>query len=57
MQKEKYFCFCTLAISKKYRQYAKKLAKDIEKYSPGTKFVILTDKLKDFKNGIELQAR
>lgn len=48
LQKEQSFCFCTLALGKKYRSLACLLAKDIEIYSPGTSFVILTDRPKDF---------
>ena len=47
--KNKDFCFCTLAISKKYRQYAKKLAKDLEIYSVGIPFIVLTDNPSDFE--------
>lgn len=43
VQQENKFCFCTLALGKKYRALALLLAKDIEKYSPHTSFVILTD--------------
>jgi hypothetical protein len=49
MAKEnKDFCFCTLALGKRYRIMARQLAKDIEKYYPETKFVVLTDAPKDF---------
>ena len=40
---EKNFCFCTLALGKKYRALALLLAKDIEVHSPNTYFVIFTD--------------
>ncbi|RCJ18955.1 hypothetical protein A6S26_27730 [Nostoc sp. ATCC 43529] len=43
-QEDKDFCFCTLALGERYRSHAFLLAEDIEKHSPGTKFVILTDK-------------
>lgn len=49
-QNSKEFCFCTLALGKNYRALALVLAKDIEKYSPGTTFLILTDRPDDFKN-------
>jgi len=42
------FCFCTLALGKVYRNLATLLAKDIEKYSPNTAFVILTDNPQQF---------
>jgi hypothetical protein len=47
-QSEKQFCFCTLALGKKYCALASLLAKDIEIYSPNTKFVILTDHPEEF---------
>ncbi|MEH2063196.1 MAG: hypothetical protein V7K50_13190 [Nostoc sp.] len=47
-QEEKEFCFCTLALGKRYRSHALLLAQDIEKHSPGTKLVILTDKPQEF---------
>lgn len=40
---EKKFCFCTLALGKKYRALALLLAQDIEIYSPNTYFVVFTD--------------
>jgi hypothetical protein len=48
MENQQNFCFCTLAIGDKYRNLASLLAQDLEKYSAGTKFVILTDKPKHF---------
>jgi len=44
------FCFCTLALGQQYRILAQELGKEIEKYSPGTYFVVLTDRPKDFTN-------
>lgn len=49
-QSNRDFCFCTLALGKNYRALALELAKDIEKYSPSTIFLILTDRPDDFKN-------
>ncbi|MEH2238188.1 hypothetical protein [Nostoc sp.] len=49
-QGEKEFCFCTLALGERYRSHGLLLAQDIEKHSPGTKFVILTDKPQEFSN-------
>lgn len=46
---EKDFCFCTLALGSKYHTLAKQLAKDLEKYSLGTKLVILTEKPEEFR--------
>ncbi|MGL4498745.1 MAG: hypothetical protein ACRCU2_06740 [Planktothrix sp.] len=46
----KNFCFCTLAVGSQYRNLAQKLAQDIEKFSPETSFVILTDNPEDFIN-------
>ncbi|BDI14991.1 hypothetical protein ANSO36C_07930 [Nostoc cf. commune SO-36] len=48
IQKEKEFCFCTLALGERYRSHALLLAEDIEKHSPETKLVILTDKPQEF---------
>ncbi|HBB31061.1 MAG TPA: hypothetical protein DDZ80_28790 [Cyanobacteria bacterium UBA8803] len=42
------FCFCTLALGKKYRDLAGLLARDIETYASGTYLIILTDKVQDF---------
>jgi hypothetical protein len=42
------FCFCTLALGERYRSHTFLLAQDIEKYSPGTSLVILTDKPQEF---------
>ena len=42
------FCFCTLALGGRYRALARQLAEDIARLSPGTEFVILTDKPEDF---------
>jgi hypothetical protein len=49
-QKEKEFCFCTLALGERYREHALLLAQDIEKHSPETKLLILTDKPQEFSN-------
>ncbi|MCC5897158.1 MAG: hypothetical protein JJU32_04470 [Phormidium sp. BM_Day4_Bin.17] len=42
------YCFCTLSVGSRYRNHAKELARDVEKYAPGIPFVILTDKPDDF---------
>ncbi|MBD2451050.1 hypothetical protein H6G76_28760 [Nostoc sp. FACHB-152] len=42
------FCFCTLAFGKNYRNLALLLAKDLEKYSSETTFIVLTDEPRDF---------
>ncbi|MCU0537786.1 MAG: hypothetical protein MUD14_28195 [Hydrococcus sp. Prado102] len=44
------FCFCSLALGKNYRALALELAKDLEKYSPNTTFLILTDRPDYFKD-------
>lgn len=44
------FCFCTLALGERYRSHAFLLAQDIEKYSPGTPLIILTDEPQVFSN-------
>lgn len=43
------FCFCTLAIGNRYRQHALLLAEDLERYSPETLFIVLTDKPQVFQ--------
>ncbi|MEH2323433.1 MAG: hypothetical protein V7K32_07635 [Nostoc sp.] len=48
IQSQKEFCFCTLALGKKYSALASLLAKDIEIYSPNTSFIILTDHPEEF---------
>lgn len=55
-QPEKDFCFCTLALGSRYRLMAKKLAEDLEKYSPGTVLVIYTDQLRDFRKHRNVKA-
>ncbi|MBD2056949.1 hypothetical protein H6F88_13150 [Oculatella sp. FACHB-28] len=59
-QKQETFCFCTLAYGSTYRALARELAKDLEKYSSGTPFLIFTDKPKAFAdccNVIPVQHR
>lgn len=50
------FCFCTLATGKRYRTHAKMLANDLEKHSPSTEFIVLTDKPIEFKEFSNVQA-
>lgn len=47
-QAQKDFCFCTLALGRKYRILAQQLAQDLEKNVTGTFLVIYTDDPKDF---------
>lgn len=44
----KEFCFCTLAVGKRYRTHARMLAKDIQEQAPNVSFVVLTDRPADF---------
>lgn len=44
----KEYCFCTLAIGKRYRNHARMLAKDIQQQAPLVSFVVLTDEPTDF---------
>lgn len=44
------FCFCTLALRKKYQQLTKTLAEDLQKYAPLTKIVVGTDAPQYFDN-------
>jgi hypothetical protein len=55
-QAEPEFCFCTLALGKRYRALALLLAKDIEKYSPNISFVVLTDNPNDFSKQPNIKA-
>ena len=43
-------CFGTLDLGENYRNLVKLLSKDIEKYSPNTSLIVLTDKLQNFAN-------
>lgn len=47
---QKAYCFCTLSLGERYRLMTKELAKDLEKYAPGTYLVVGTDQPKDFEN-------
>ncbi|MGK7882765.1 MAG: hypothetical protein AB4060_22085 [Crocosphaera sp.] len=49
-EKTKNFCFCTLAFNSPYRNMSRELAHDLEKYAPGIKVLIGTDKVEDFKD-------
>lgn len=42
------FCFCTLAVGSRYRKHVRMLADDIQRYSPRTFFIVLTDQPIDF---------
>ncbi|MEM1425570.1 MAG: hypothetical protein AAGF75_03305, partial [Cyanobacteria bacterium P01_H01_bin.130] len=42
------YCFCTLALGKRYREYVLSLAQDLRQHAPGTKIVVFTDNPKDF---------
>ncbi|AUT03231.1 hypothetical protein CLI64_24020 [Nostoc sp. CENA543] len=44
------YCFCTLALRKKYRQLTQQLAGELAKYAPGKMFVVLTDQPADFQD-------
>ena len=48
MSKNKYYCFCALALSKRYIEMAIQVAGSIEEFLPGTKLVVLTDRPKQF---------
>lgn len=42
------FCFCTLALGRRYRVMTQELAGDLQRYAPGIKLVVGTDKIADF---------
>ncbi|BAY39105.1 hypothetical protein NIES2111_34550 [Nostoc sp. NIES-2111] len=44
------YCFCTLALRKKYRLLTQHLANDLAKYAPGKMLVVYTDLPEDFRN-------
>ncbi len=44
----KEYCFCTLAVGKRYRVHGRILAKDIQEQAPNVSFVVLTDEPNDF---------
>lgn len=50
MQKEKNYCFCSLALGEKYCHAAKDLAQDLEVAFPNVWILILTDHPSFFKN-------
>ncbi|MEA5580792.1 hypothetical protein VB620_05490 [Nodularia harveyana UHCC-0300] len=50
------FCFCTIALRNKYRLLAQQLASDLEKYSPGTKLLVLTDNPDCFQENANVLA-
>ncbi|MDC0834091.1 hypothetical protein CKA32_002382 [Geitlerinema sp. FC II] len=50
MSTEKDYCFCSIAISQRYRDFAKNLAAQLREKSPGTSFVVFSDRPEDFQN-------
>ncbi|MEH1783154.1 hypothetical protein [Nostoc sp.] len=56
IQSEKNFCFCTLALGKKYIALACLLAKDIEIHSPNTYLIVLTDDPEEFSRYSQVLA-
>ncbi|MDJ0579740.1 hypothetical protein [Crocosphaera sp.] len=46
--------FGTLALGENYRNLAKLLSKDIEKYSPKTPLIVLMEKILFFKDKLEI---
>ncbi len=50
------FCFCTLAVGRRYRAHARMLARDIQEHSPNTLFVVLTDRPADFADYVHVLA-
>ncbi|MDF5720711.1 MAG: hypothetical protein PUP91_09540, partial [Rhizonema sp. PD37] len=55
-QEQKDFCFCTLALGKKYRIFSQQLAEDLAERFPGVFLVIYTDEPKDFHNNSNVLA-
>ncbi|QLE56035.1 hypothetical protein [Nostoc sp. TCL26-01] len=50
------YCFCTLALRKRYRLLAQQLASDLEKYAPGKTLLVLTDEPSDFRDQANVMA-
>jgi hypothetical protein len=50
MKMNGHFCFCTLALGRKYCNRANQLASDLERFSPKEPFLVLTDNPSIFKN-------
>lgn len=44
------YCFCGLALGKKYRLCAMDVARDLQKYHPDIPYLILTDDTSDFRD-------
>jgi hypothetical protein len=49
MDTPKEFCFCTLAVGKRYREHTKMLAQDLQIHMPSTNLCVLTDQPEDFQ--------
>lgn len=50
------FCFCTLAVGKRYRNHARMLARDIQANASGIPLVILTDRTDEFEQNSNVLA-
>jgi hypothetical protein len=44
------YCFCGLALGKKYRLCAMDVGRDLQRYHPGVEYLILTDDPSDFRD-------
>lgn len=49
-ESKKDFCFCTLALGEKYRILVKRLAEELNHYSPGTSLIVYTDVPEDLSS-------
>ncbi len=56
MKENKSFCFCGLALGKRYRDCAVDVAVDLQKYHPGVTYVVLTDHKNSFANSPNVLA-
>ncbi len=56
MSTSKHYCFCTLAIGRRYRTHAKMLAEDMQRYAPTAAFILLSDKPDEFKQYPNVRA-
>ncbi len=52
----KHYCFCTLAVGRRYRTHAKMLAEDMQRHAPTATFILLSDKPSEFKQYPNVRA-
>jgi hypothetical protein len=50
------YCFCTLAVGKRYRAHAQLLAADLQKYAPERVLILLSDRPDEFEHFPNVRA-